>query len=112
MLFLVLPLALLLMEARGGREDSEDSEVAPWATDMLSFASCAATGVALDEERHEPYQLDLLGAGEACAVDMSSSPLALVVASCCVNAGCASGVGSSSGFGFDFFRFGAMLEIP
>ena len=54
MLFLLPPLTLLLTEG-GGRADSEASDVAPLATEMLSLAICA-TGDAL--ERHEPlYQL-------------------------------------------------------
>ena len=59
MLFL-LPRTLLLTELGGrGVASEEDSDVEPCATDMLSFASCAADGGAL--VRHALlYQLEVV----------------------------------------------------
>lgn len=59
-----------------GASDSEVEDVAPLATDMLSRAICAVAGRDLDEDRHEPYQLDRAGAlDEAVGFDCPGSTL-------------------------------------
>ena len=109
MLFL-LPRSDLLTE-EGGRADSDDSEVAPWATETLSRAT-DATGEAL--VRHvDAYQLGRpVGGG---GLDVLSCCVVGAVVDAAVSS-CRAGAAGMSladacslsvvGFGLDFFRLG------